>query len=269
MLDLRLRRPLSALLAASTLLLVAGCGGDDENASGGSGTSAVVPLETPAPSATVGAENPIASAAEKAKRAKKAEKGDPKRLGEREGDPALPASRGDDLEPATADDRLRLSGSGTDGTWRIAATLDDTTFCVTAATPGATDPTPMCSDPTTSALTLSTSDGGAQVTVSPIRETARGEETKLLVWGIAERAVPRIKVRYGKETRTAKVSDGSLALKVDPQTAKALGAEADLKTTVSVRTFAASFDLGSGNPPTNVAASPATPNGKPVTLTLQ
>jgi hypothetical protein len=260
--DLRVRPAATALLTTGALLLATGCGSDEAP-----GASGPTPTAQPAPTATGATETPVESAS--ARRLKNADKDDPQRVGERKGDPDLPASKGNDLEAPKPTDKLGLSSSGADGLWRISSSLSDTSFCVKAATPGPNDPTPLCSDPTAAALTLSTSDGGAQVSVDPIRETARGKQTKLLVWGIAQRAVPSIRVKYAGTTKTAKLSDAALALKVDEQTAKALGSEADLKTTINVRTFGVTFDLESGNPPKNASADPSTPNGKPVTFTLQ
>lgn len=248
-----------AALGVAALLFAAGCGDDDAG-------SATAPTSPPPNSREGGAPSALDSA--NVAPTTKAEKDDPKRLGERPGDPEIPATKGDALPSATSDEKLSVVSSGDDGRWRVRATIKGGAYCLEALTPGPNDPPQQCGDTTTTGLTLATGDG-TQSSVNPIRTTARGEQTKLLVWGTARRSVPKVTVRYGKQTKVAKISAASLPLAIEPNTLKALGDAADgVPSTLNVRGFAASFDLQSGNPPTFASVKARKGKGG-VVLTLQ
>lgn len=259
----RPRRPVLVACVVLATTALTGCGGsDDEQAAAPTGTSA----PTTAPAAT----SPAGLLDDAGAKPTTAPRGDEKQIGNREGDPALPAESANELgDPPAGGGKLAVEGDGTEPKWRVTARVKGEEFCVDAAAVGATDPPSMCSDAAIAALNLMADGTGVQASVNPVQRDAAGAAEDVLVWGFVDRSVDEVVVEYGGKQVRAKISKRSEQLELG-QTSEVFGEGVqEVPDELRVKTFGVAVPFATGNPPTTAKAKSKQGSGSTVTLVLQ
>lgn len=248
-------RPSTTLTVGALLLAgLAGCGDSNEETAGSTPAADSAPSAPGSPTLAPGSEDSDAG-----------------KVGERPGDPKLPATKTDPSNKPWPGDGLRLENRGKSGAkWRVATTTAENEFCVVAATVGVVSPPSQCGTPTTTALGVLSEAGAAEGAVEAIRKKPRSKATELLVWGIVRGDVKKVVVNYGSKRSVAQISKKSQSIKLDKPYVERVGnLKGEVPSTVSVRTFAATVPFSASNPPRNAVPQSTEPKGGTVTLTLR